>query len=478
MFRHKSGWLALRVGIVLVSAILSRSAAAPLLYPPHPTALHLDGPAPDYPGAIWAPAAPDNYQRANRPVDGPINMVVIHDIEGSAEGAVEWMQNPASHVTAHYVVSSMTGRVYQVVRERDVAWHAGNRDINRRSIGIEHEGFAYRPGFYNPQEYETSARLVRWITTRYGIPRDRAHIIGHSEVPNPFHPGQFGGSSGHTDPGPYWDWESFMTLVRNDAHLDREAFPAVIHPGEMIDASATFTNTGDDPWPATLKEAGSDGGVGKGVVYLGTWAPAGRISPYFNYQTWTSPRFAASARVSTPAGQLGTFRFALQGPRSLGKLTRRLRLTRVPIAPYAPVAFGDTLAFAVQVKPWDINLTTASPGFKAPGWIKNGSLYWRKTTAGRAAPAAWNAPLPISGRWDIYVRWTPGHSRKVFYQVEDADGAHTYAVDQRHGGGWRRLGRFAFGERQPAVVKLSAQGAPGAVVADGIRLVGPFPKPV
>ena len=186
---------------------------------------------PDTPGALWVAAAPQNYNKADRPHDKVIDMVIIHDIEGSAEGAVAWFQNPKAQATAHYVVNSMTGQVWQMVKEHDIAWHAGNWQINQHSIGIEHEGYAYRPGFYNPLEYETSARLVRSITTRYNIPRDRTHIIGHSEVPNPNKPGLFGGAGGHTDPGPYWDWDYFMALVRNDATADERHFPTVIHPG-------------------------------------------------------------------------------------------------------------------------------------------------------------------------------------------------------------------------------------------------------
>src|SRR5688500_18466289 len=74
---------------------------------------------PDEPGAIWEPAAPTNYQKANRPADRPIDMVVIHDIEGTAEGCVRWFQNPAARVSAHYVVDADTDRIWQQVKERD-----------------------------------------------------------------------------------------------------------------------------------------------------------------------------------------------------------------------------------------------------------------------------------------------------------------------------------------------------------------------
>jgi len=247
----------------------------------------------DYPGAEWIPALRSNFQRWNRPEPRTIDMVVVHDIEGSALGAVSWFQDPRPRASSHYVVDSVTGKVYQMVQEKDIAWHAGSRDVNARSVGIEHEGYAYRPGFFNPVEYESAARLIRDITRRNNIPRDRQHIIGHHEVPNPNRPGMFGGGSGHTDPGPYWDWDTLMTLIRNDGRLVSHSIPTRIRPGELLEAKVVYTNTGDDVWVANTTVRADARVTEKGAVYLGTWEPFGRISPFFNYKFWTSPRAAA-----------------------------------------------------------------------------------------------------------------------------------------------------------------------------------------
>ena len=95
----------------------------------------------------------------------------------------------------------------------DVAWHAGNSRWNLHAIGIEHEGWAGR-GRYTVAEYRASAQLAAYLAHRWGVPIDRRHIIGHNEVPNPYHRGRFGGVSGHTDPGRWWNWHSYMWLVR------------------------------------------------------------------------------------------------------------------------------------------------------------------------------------------------------------------------------------------------------------------------
>jgi peptidoglycan hydrolase-like protein with peptidoglycan-binding domain len=51
--------------------------------------------------------------------------------------------------------------------------------------------------------YRSSAALTAYLCNRYSIPKDRAHIVGHSEVPG----------NDHTDPGPNWNWTYYMQLV-------------------------------------------------------------------------------------------------------------------------------------------------------------------------------------------------------------------------------------------------------------------------
>ncbi|MDQ2800445.1 MAG: N-acetylmuramoyl-L-alanine amidase, partial [Armatimonadota bacterium] len=433
---------------------------------------------PDYPGAIWEPASPANFQRAHRPSpQQPIDRIVIHDIEGTAAEAVRWFQNPKARASAHYVVEGQTGRVYQLIKERDIAWHAGNRRTNARSVGIEHEGFAYRPGFYNPVEYEASARLVRAIALRCDIPRDRTHIIGHFEVPNAAHPGRFGGSNGHTDPGPYWDWDYFMALIRNDARKETDAVPqpVILHPGETSEAAFTLLNTGDDPWPADPKAEQNADLWGQGPVYLGAWASGaawGPSSAFFG-PGWVSPRFAASAAGGEVApGASGRFVVPLHAPRDLlGPVTETFRLFKVPVAPRLPVPFGPPLSVSARVEPWDLQVPL--PPTPPPGWASKtlpagSQAFWCKAAPNPPGPVRWQITLPIGGAWDVYARSAPGASRtaRAVYQVTGADtGAETQTVDQRKGGGaWRKLGRFRFGS-PPDDDRLGVPGIrPGASV--------------
>ncbi|GJF21808.1 N-acetylmuramoyl-L-alanine amidase [Streptomyces sp. HO565] len=157
----------------------------------------------DDPSAEWQPASTSNYSRSSRPLTYPLDYVVVHVTQETYADTLAIFRNPDKQVSAHYVVRSADGHVAQCVLESDIAWHAGNWDYNTRSIGIEHEAWVDRPEYFTDALYEQSARLTAAICTTYGIPKDRAHIIGHHEVPG----------SDHTDPGPLWDWTRYIRLV-------------------------------------------------------------------------------------------------------------------------------------------------------------------------------------------------------------------------------------------------------------------------
>lgn len=159
---------------------------------------------PDYPGARWVAASSSNYTVANRESDGnAINYIIIHTTQGSYAGTISWFQNASAQVSAHYVIRSSDGQITQMVQNKDIAWHAGNWDYNVHSIGIEHEGYVSDPAWYTDAMYRASANLTRWLCDTYGIPKDLNHIIGHHQVPG----------ATHTDPGPNWDWNYYMSLV-------------------------------------------------------------------------------------------------------------------------------------------------------------------------------------------------------------------------------------------------------------------------
>ena len=152
-----------------------------------------------YPPIDYVPAARSNYDVGRTMA---ITQIVIHETGGTWFSAVNWFQNPRSRVSAHYLVKAWGGGILQFVAESDTAFQA--RVANPYSIGIEHE-FDPRHGVWHTDaQYRSSALLVCAIARRYGIPADRAHIIGHNEVPG----------TDHSDPGPTWNWTYYMSLVR------------------------------------------------------------------------------------------------------------------------------------------------------------------------------------------------------------------------------------------------------------------------
>jgi hypothetical protein len=152
-----------------------------------------------------------NHDTANRPADSRIEYIVIHDTEESFASAVRGATNP-NYLGWHYTIRSADGHIAQHMKVNDVGWHAGNWYVNGKSIGIEHEGFAASQGqWYTEALYRNSAKLVRYLALRLGIPLDRAHVIGHDNVPGTV-PSTVAGM--HWDPGPYWDWSHYFDLLK------------------------------------------------------------------------------------------------------------------------------------------------------------------------------------------------------------------------------------------------------------------------
>jgi N-acetylmuramoyl-L-alanine amidase len=130
-------------------------------------------------------------------------LIILHYTGmASAQAAVDWLCNPTSKVSCHYLVDE-NGDIVQMVDEDLRAWHAGvsswrgQTDINSLSIGIEiqNQGHAAGcPAFPGPQ-MQAVAALCTDIMERYGLGFDQ--VLAHSDVA----PGR------KVDPGEAFDWE-------------------------------------------------------------------------------------------------------------------------------------------------------------------------------------------------------------------------------------------------------------------------------
>ena len=125
-----------------------------------------------------------------RPTTVKLEGVVVHWWDDPAKkpslnGVVSWFKNPASQVSAHYVVEN--GTVVQMVTDDHVAWHAGSRYWNERTIGIE----------CNPRmtqgDLETLAQLIADLERKHGP----LLVYKHSDVnPGTQCPGTYAGKIG------------------------------------------------------------------------------------------------------------------------------------------------------------------------------------------------------------------------------------------------------------------------------------------
>jgi N-acetyl-anhydromuramyl-L-alanine amidase AmpD len=194
---------------------------------------------PDFPGAIWFQTSCTNKCDTTRTAgNGVVNMIAIHDTEGGWDASVATLQNDAGK-SVHYIVDADGSRVGQFVPETYTAWHVGNYYYNQRMVGIEHVGFASNTAGYSDGLYKKSVELVKSIRTRWTVPLDRDHIIGHYQVPdgNTIAGGEsaapcedtlnncetsanYGGADNHRDPGYYWQWCQYMQMLGGECHCN------------------------------------------------------------------------------------------------------------------------------------------------------------------------------------------------------------------------------------------------------------------
>lgn len=138
----------------------------------------------------------------------PITMIVLHYTGmPDAPSAIQWLANPASKVSAHYLVTE-EGQVVRMVEEKKRAWHAGKShwrgidDINSASIGIELVNPGHEWGYrsFAEAQIEALVPLLHDIMTRHRI--TRGNVVGHSDV----------APARKTDPGELFPWWQLARL--------------------------------------------------------------------------------------------------------------------------------------------------------------------------------------------------------------------------------------------------------------------------
>ncbi|MHA1524359.1 MAG: N-acetylmuramoyl-L-alanine amidase [Alphaproteobacteria bacterium] len=163
---------------------------------------------------------------------GPTDILLMHyTAMESAPAACAWLCDPASQVSAHYLVDE-AGTVFALVGEDRRAWHAGaawwhgETDINSRSIGIEIANCgpqSARPNFPDKQ-IDVVIALAQDILARHPIAPSR--VLAHSDVA----PGR------KIDPGPFFPWGHLAAQGVGLMPQGGEAQGATLLPGDNGDA--------------------------------------------------------------------------------------------------------------------------------------------------------------------------------------------------------------------------------------------------
>lgn len=157
-----------------------------------------------------------------RPDGSKVELVVVHNIslppgQFGGPGIVELFTNrldPAAHpyyreiqglkVSSHFLIRR-DGELIQFVACGKRAWHAGQSEWRGRSrcndfsVGIELEGADDMP--FEDIQYLQLADLVHALQRAYPI----GDCVGHSDIATP--------TGRKTDPGPYFDWPRFRSLL-------------------------------------------------------------------------------------------------------------------------------------------------------------------------------------------------------------------------------------------------------------------------
>lgn len=112
------------------------------------------------------------YPTGTRGQNEPKQIVIHHwgSDDSTFSGTVSWLCNPKSQVSAHFVVEA--GRSACLVNWNDAGWHAGNKNVNMSSIGIEcHPRCSYA-------DMVEVAKVIALLWKEYG----KLPLVGHKDI--------------------------------------------------------------------------------------------------------------------------------------------------------------------------------------------------------------------------------------------------------------------------------------------------------
>lgn len=176
-----------------------------------------------------------------------IKWFIVHDTEGYFAGDENVLTSAAPPVASAHALIGRDGALVAMVPLDRTAWTPGNDAVARVSVNVELSGFATEP--YTEAQYRALAAYYRWcvrqgmtVPAAYVGKEDRPGICGHQDVADPEHPGQWGGASHHTDPGPLFDWNRLVARIRGEDAPRRLEFFVPENPYGRIPLRPPFWN--------------------------------------------------------------------------------------------------------------------------------------------------------------------------------------------------------------------------------------------
>ena len=107
-----------------------------------------------------------NYNRKKRPVKS-VQIIVFHYTGMQSEReSIKKLCNPSSKVSSHYLINRK-GKIFSLVQDRHVAWHAGkscwgrHKNLNENSIGIELVNRGHQFGYTSFKKKQISILVKR-----------------------------------------------------------------------------------------------------------------------------------------------------------------------------------------------------------------------------------------------------------------------------------------------------------------------------
>lgn len=135
-----------------------------------------------------------------------IDFLVLHHVEANSvnHAVAQFVEHK---VSAHFLIDEV-GEIFQLVDEKDVAYHAGIscwrgcNGLNKTSIGIEFINKAPFEKKFEAPQMAAGVVLCKYLAAKYGI--EPRNIVGHSDIA---YFTESGFLNRKQDPSHLFDWE-------------------------------------------------------------------------------------------------------------------------------------------------------------------------------------------------------------------------------------------------------------------------------